>query len=136
MPRCQQKVIEFGAKIDHGAHPKLCIENDTNQHRNKTSSEQKRHETERARSGINTNKNMVFICSKRKLPFRIEAPAVEKRFETRCRQEFQNHRFSLKTGPKNHQKHLQQKRHQKATPKNIKKGVQKGAKSDAKTSNN
>ena len=57
MPKCHQKVITFGAKIDHESHQKLRRKTTRTNTENKTSSEQKRHETERARSRINTKNN-------------------------------------------------------------------------------
>ena len=91
MAICHQKVIEVGAKIDHESHQKLRRKTTRTNTENKTSSEQKRHETERARSGINT-KNHCCTGSKRKPPFRIEAPAERKRLETPCQKESQSHR--------------------------------------------
>ena len=56
MPKYHQKVIEIGAKIDRESQ-KLRRKTTRTNTENKTSSEQKRHETERARSRISTTKH-------------------------------------------------------------------------------
>ena len=133
MPKCHQKSHRIGSKNRSRISPKTATKNDTNQHRNKTSSEQKRHETERARSRINT-KNLGFYRFKTKAALSYRSAGGTKKTRNTMPKGVPKPSFLIENGSEKSSKTPSKNDIKKQHRKTSKKGVQKGAKSDAKNS--